>query len=294
MSAAAIAKALGGYASTSGWHRSRCPVHGGTSWTLSLRDGASGLVVKCFAGCSRADILDELENLFVLEEDEEKDLSAAVAATGWQEVDAVQRQLRIDNALYLWNETVDPAGTAVEVYLWSRRLYVPLPLTIRLHRSLYHRESGERRPAMVALVEHADRGPVAIHCTYLAPDGSAKATVSPSRKCFGPVGGGGVMLRTGPPDGWLVVGEGVESTLSAMQMWHCPEGLAAVSANGMRDAKLPPSADRVCIAVDNDANGIGQAAARDAVWLWEQEGRTVRAVLPKEQDSDFNDILRRF
>jgi hypothetical protein len=47
---------------------------------------------------------------------------------------------------------------------------------------------------------------------------------------------------------------------------------------------------RVVIAVDNDRHGVGQAAARDAAWQWQQEGRDVRVALPP-LGCDFNDVL---
>jgi putative DNA primase/helicase len=144
---------------------------------------------------------------------------------------------------------------------------------------------------MVAAVHHVDHGIVAVSRTFLAIDGSVKASLVPPRLFTGPVGGGGVWLDVGRDCGWVVVGEGIESTLSAMQLWACYRGIAALSANGIRNLKLPESARQVCIAVDNDSNGVGQDAARDAAWLWEQEGRLVRVRVPPTPDTDWNDVL---
>jgi hypothetical protein len=94
-----------------------------------------------------------------------------------------------------------------------------------------------------------------VHVTYLRPDGLAKAQLGktrdgkpvPTRKMFGDVAGGGVWL--GPVDGpgALLVGEGIESTLSAA----CLDGraermVAALSLNNLeggavraRDGALP-------------------------------------------------------
>lgn len=76
-----------------------------------------------------------------------------------------------------------------------------------------------------------------------------------------------------------------------MQLWHSRSGWAALSVTGLINLVLPPESQRVVIAVDNDLNGVGQAAARDAACIWEQEGRTVRIALPPTPNSDFNDIL---
>src|SRR5262249_38616981 len=141
-----------------------------------------------------------------------KRLDAANAAT---------RARRTASALDVWVEASDHPGNIAEQYLRSRGIITPLPPTIRAHPPMRHTESAEMRPAMLALVEHVERGPVGVHCTYLRFDGRGKATVTPNKKFFGPVGGAAVRLSTGPTDGWLVVGEGIESTLSAMQLWHC-------------------------------------------------------------------------
>jgi putative DNA primase/helicase len=160
-----------------------------------------------------------------------------------------------------------------------------------MHGLMYHRESGEQRPAMVGLVEHVEHGQVGIHVTYLAIDGSMKATITPSKKFFGLVSGGAVRLGPVRPGQWLIVGEGIESTASAMQLWGLSSGWAGLSASGIRNLILPPEARLILIACDNDANGVGQAAARDAAWMWEEEGRAVRVALPPTPDTDFNDVL---
>src|SRR5216684_4457649 len=61
--AAEIAAVLGAAHRFGSWWRCVCPVHGsrtGTSATLALLDGERGLIAVCHAGCSRADIYDEL------------------------------------------------------------------------------------------------------------------------------------------------------------------------------------------------------------------------------------------
>ena len=69
---------------------------------------------------------------------------------------------------------------------------------------------------MVALVTHgADGTPLAIHRTFLARDGSGKAPVDPPKMMLGPCRGGAV--RLGEPGDVLMVGEGIETCLAAMQ-----------------------------------------------------------------------------
>ena len=293
MSAMEIAKALHGHRSGQ-WWRCRCPVHQGRSASLALRDGDGRLLVKCWAGCDASDVLVELARLGLSE-----GLSALSALSARHSMEGVAHQRRTANALDLYfNQSRAAAGTFVERYLSGRGIELAIPNKIRASSGwLHHRESGERRPAMLALVEHAEHGAVAVHCTFLAMDGSSKATIEPNRKFFGPVKGGAV--RLGSPvqdDQWLVVGEGIESTASAMQLWGAPSGWAALSANGLRNLVLPPEAQRIVIACDNDENGVGQAAARDAAWIWMEAERTVRVMLPPQpvppqSKTDFNDVL---
>ena len=87
-----------------------------------------------------------------------------------------------------------------------------------------------------------------------------------------------------------LIGEGIESTLSAMQMFHLP-GWAALSAGGVEALYLPPKIRKVVIAADNDANGVGQRAALSARNRWAAEGRSVRILLPPSPGEDFNHVL---
>lgn len=106
---------------------------------------------------------------------------------------------------------------------------MPAPATIRTAGLLYHRESGEKRPGLAALVEHAERGPVGIHIIYLAIDGSMRATLTPSKRSIGPVGGGAVRLASAAET--LMVGEGIETCLAALQATEKP-AWAALSTSG--------------------------------------------------------------
>jgi hypothetical protein len=290
--AEAIAAALGG-ARSGKWWRCMCPVHNSRSASLALRDGPRGLILHCHAGCPRDDVIAELRRLV----DDAAGASAVRAHPAELErqraADERDRRRRIAEALDFWeHETADPRHTAVEHYWHSRGLGgLPIPKTIRAAASwLRHRESGGSRPAMVALVEHVEHGPVAIHRTWLTVDGSSKASFDPPRKELGPVGGGAVRLaRAGE---LLLVAEGIETTAAAIAATGLP-GWAALSDGGIKRLILPPLplAALVIIAADNDANGAGERAARIAAQRWLREGRRVRVALPPETGTDFNDLL---
>jgi putative DNA primase/helicase len=293
MSANDIAKALGGYASASGWHRVRCPVHQSIRNSLALKDDSAGrLIVHCHAGCTREAVMSELQRIGL---DFDAAGSAAVAVIDpaelarRREAEAANRRQRIANALDMWSEAVSADETIVETYLWSRLLCITPPLTLRLHRALWHSESRQRRPALIGLVEHVDYGRVGVHATWLAPDGSGKATLDPPRKFFGPVGGGAVRLGAIGDDRRLVVGEGIETVLSVMVSTGIP-GWAALSAGGVERLILPHEVCSVIVAADRDENGRGQAAAEYAAARFRTEGRSVKVFLPPVP-GDWNDAL---
>jgi hypothetical protein len=139
---------------------------------------------------------------------------------------------------------------------------------------------------MVALVARGyDGEPVAIHRTYLSPDGSGKAPVTPQKMMLGPCRGGAVRLAISSKK--LMVGEGIETCLTAMQATDLP-AWAALSTSGLRTLRLPTEIREVIVLADGDEPG--EAAALDAARRWQREGRTVRIARPPT-GSDFNDVL---
>jgi hypothetical protein len=54
-----------------------------------------------------------------------------------------------------------------------------------------------------------------------------------------------VWFGTVTPDGWLVVGEGIETTQSAMILWGAKAGVATLGTNGMRSLVLPQAARKI-------------------------------------------------
>lgn len=192
----------------------------------------------------------------------------------------------------IWAQTADPHGTLLQTFLWSRQLRLHrIPSALRLHRSLWHSESGQRRPAMVARIDHPARGFCAVHCTYLAIDGSQKASLDPVRKTIGAFAGGAVRFGRPDPRRWLAIGEGIETVLSVALALHCPSW-AALSTGGLIALQLPPEARRVLIAADNDPKGDGERVARLVQARWLAEGREARIMLPPQPGTDWNDILR--
>jgi putative DNA primase/helicase len=294
VSAEWIAVALDAACRSGSWWRCRCPVHASSGPTLALRDGERGFV-HCHAGCHRADILAELGRRgLIADHVEARPIPDPAAGARRHEAEAAGRRRRIAEGLDIWKEShpVD-AASQVPRYLASRGIFESTPATIRLHgmHGPYGRHPcGQRRPQMIGLVEHVDYGPVGVSRTFLAIDGSQKAALDPVRLFRGPVGGGAVRLGTICPDDWLVIAEGIETTLSVMQATGLP-GWAALSASGIKKLVLPQEVRSVLIAADNDANGAGAAAAHDTARRWRSEGRRVGIPMPPDVGTDFNDLL---
>lgn len=290
MTAAEIAVALGGHRAGR-WWRCSCPAHHSTGASLALRDGERGLIVHCHAGCSRVDVIAALRRRQGLLDDQRGSGDARPdpdEIARRRDHEARERQRRISSALDLWGECFPAQGTIVERYLRSRGLIEPIPPIIRMHGMMRHRESGGSRPAMIGLVEHVEHGPMAVHVTYLAIDGSMQATVNPRKRSIGPVGGGAV--RLGEACETLMIGEGIETCLAAMQATRTP-AWAALSTSGLITLALPPIVHTVIILADNDVNGAGERAARAAAQRWLAEGRRVRIAMPPVPGTDFNDVL---
>jgi putative DNA primase/helicase len=108
------------------------------------------------------------------------------------------------------------------------------------------------------------------------------------RMSYGPIGGGSVRLA--PAAETLLVGEGIETCMSAMQAMTVP-AWAALSTSGLKALMLPLIVRTVIILADNDANGAGERAARAAAERWLTEGRRVRLAMPPVSGNDFSDLL---
>jgi DNA primase len=102
---------------------------------------------------------------------------------------------------------------------------------------------------------------------------------------LGPCRGGAVRLAE--PGDVLMIGEGVETCLAAMQASGHP-AWAALSTSGLRSLDLPTNVRDVIVLADGDE--AGEAAARDCGSRWKRQGRRVRVARPP-QGMDFNDML---
>jgi phage/plasmid primase-like uncharacterized protein len=198
------------------------------------------------------------------------------------------RQRNQERALSLWNGSVLAPGTIADTYLTARRL-PGLSASVALRfRGDCHHPGGGTLPGMVAEVVGADGAFLAVHRTFLRPDGSGKADVEPPRASLGSPWGGAVRLD--PIAEEVVIGEGIETAASAGRLLRLPAWSAISAGNLAQGLVLPADVRRVVIAADPDPPG--ERAARTAALRWKNEGRTVQIARPDKPGCDFNDILR--
>jgi DNA primase len=284
--ASRIASALGGAKPNgSGW-LARCPCHFDNTASLSLHDAGDKLLVWCFAGCSSLDVLAELRRRGLLDRPERQQQrptaadrdKRANAGLGRRLAEKATRAKRTAEAAELW-EHAEPAGRVVANYLAGRGITVPAPEALRWLPDA---------SAIVARVDDVRGRLAAVHRTFLYVTGNGWRRRN--RMMLGPCAGGAVRLA--PAAETMLVGEGIETVLSAMQA-AAMSGWAALSTSGLKSLTLPEIVRSVIIVADNDPDGAGERAADEAARRWLREGRRVRVAMPAEPGTDFNDVLRR-
>ena len=184
-----------------------------------------------------------------------------------------------------WHRCEPTPGTPAAAYLAGRGLpWLNGHPYLRFRWDTPH-PSGIRLPALVALVLDGGGNVVAIQRTFLDPTGR-KAMVDPVKASMGSFAGGAIRLRPAAPE--MVVGEGLETTASAVVLLGLPGWAAIACGNLARNMALPAEVRRVVIAADADLPGRRAAAA--AARRWMAEGRDVRIATPNKSGLDFNDI----
>jgi putative DNA primase/helicase len=283
MNAESIATALGGRKAGRGWS-ARCPAHDDRNPSLSLRDSVNGGVwVRCFTGCPRDEVVASLKAMGLWTQGTSQKTSRTLVRQT-SNSSAIDDQKRTNYALSVWDSSVTAQGTLVETYLGSRGLCMPQTNVLRYQR-LNH-PSGGIWSVMVALVTRGgDNTPIGIHRTYLSVDGAGKAPVNPQKMMLGLCAGGAVRLAE--PTDVLMIGEGIETCLAAMQTTGLP-AWAALSTSGLKSLELPDTVRDIIVLADGD--DAGEAAAQTCAKRWIKQGRRVRIARPPN-GLDFNDLL---
>ena len=245
----------------------RCPAHSDSDPSLSIRQGDRGILVTCFAGCSREDVLRELRR---------------VRPGRHYPLPDPTGGLRPANVERIWEQASDVRGTLAERYL-ARRSLLPPPGDIRFHPRCPYMPKPKTvfEPALLIAVREARRL-VAIQRIFLDPE-----TADYTRK---------VMLGTPGSGAWrgrgggtiLAIAEGFETADAFTRLYAIP-CWASLGARRLDQLIIPPTVDTLLIAQDNDPEG--RRAADKAENHYRRPGLIIRRAPPPAKFKDWAKAL---
>jgi putative DNA primase/helicase len=260
---AEIANALGDATKEGRQWRCRCPVHGGTSFTIHA--GKNGKILwTCWSGCDSRDIARELYRLNLLPSHDPKDRTAhrpqARVPQPHDDDDAADKAARLDLSRWLWRRRLPLVGTLACRYLCETRgLNGPFPSTLGFlpaykdHPPALIAAYGlpvEPEPGVLELPIEAVQGVQLIPLTDDARKLGKPKTIG---RCPGvPI----VLAPMGDSLG-LAIAEGIEDARAVAEA----TGLGAWAAGGasrfaaLADA-VPDYADWITVLQDDDPAGI--------------------------------------
>ncbi|WP_091968226.1 DUF7146 domain-containing protein [Bradyrhizobium shewense] len=194
--------------------------------------------------------------------------------------------VRIRRALQIWDGVLPLRGSLAERYLAHRGIIVPDEAldVLGFHPRCPFR--GTTAPALVALIQDTTTGePVGVHRRPLTRDAAAAGPPM----SLGPKSGG--VIRLSPAlSTELVIGEGVETSLSGIMLGLGP-AWSVLDANGISNFTVLEHVQSLTILVDHDMSGTGQRAAAACRDRWLAARKRVRLVMPHTQGQDINDLL---
>ncbi len=182
-------------------------------------------------------------------------------------------------------------GTPAEKYLTEHRgLQKPFPTSLRWAPKYKAKPEGIERSCMLSVVTNSNGKIVAVQSLQLNPQtGTKAATKKPHRYTNGSVGEGAVFLgEKEHPSATLVIGEGVETTLTRNLVSHC-DGYACLG--GLRIIAPQKHHKRVEILSENNNRDAARRLARE----YADDGLAAYVVtLPDNlgERADLNDALR--
>jgi len=195
--------------------------------------------------------------------------------------DAVNRTARVKKILAICHPIIQ--GGEVWRYLQSRRI-------TEIPSNLHEAEASSGAMMMVGRFAKGNKL-AGLHVTFIR-NGQKDESCGSAKKMFGLVAGGlnGSAIRLHPLNGSIkiVVGEGIETTLSSAKMFGLP-GLATGTAGLLEKLEIPAQIKEVVIAGDNDASFTGQASAYILAKRLTKEGKKCKVCIPTKSGTDFND-----
>ena len=259
----------------------RCPAHEDRTPSLGVTLGRRAILFHCFAGCDRAVVLAALAR-------EGVEPHALFPGPPSAESGPAMTPKLSAAALRLWRVASPLQQTPAKAYLESRGILAGSS-ALRFHARTPLGPKGRTRflPALIASVS-LDEGPVAVHRTFLAPDGAAKAAFAKPKRALGPLGEGAVRLLP-PIEGKLGLAEGVESAMSAYALTGIPTW-ATLGNERFGLVVIPEGVTELHLFVDHDAGG--QLAAERGLAAYARPDRAIHVRKPARCGADWNDELQ--
>lgn len=288
MTLKAIVTALGGDLYAGGLRASiPAPGHSADDRSVSLLLANDRVVIHGFGGADWRIARDDLRTRGFV--DDAGRLTGG--GRGQSSAPRPDHRLRIETASRLWKTTTgDPLQGPAGLYLRRRGVMSGAAVAnLRLHPAAplsVYRTGGRTRPALIARISDDEDRLTAVELTYLEPNGLLAHGLRLARKTVGQVPPGAA-VRLSPAAEDILVGEGVVTTLSAMDRFGLP-GWALMAANNLAAWRPPACVRRVLIAADR-----GQAGEAAAVRLRRRlvrDGLEVNVSWPELPYSDWNEL----
>jgi len=211
-----------------------------------------------------------------------------VEKTDEEKLEYVRRLLKETRSIKA--SVVDPAY----LYLLNAGIYIKPEHIADLR---YHPDcpmpGGDKNPAIFAVIRDSEFRGVSAQRLFITLEGhKAKVKIQKATLPGRDLNGSAVWL--GARDGkTCVVGEGVITTLRAMQRFKTESGYAAISAAGLKTWVPPPFVRHVFVTGDNDSHFKGQSAAyhlanrlSSVAWI-----KSVSVEIPPTIGTDWEDYL---
>lgn len=294
MSLRAIVRALGGDLYHNGCRANvPGPGHGPADRSVSLVLSEGRVVVHSFGGADWREVLDDLRRRGLIDRRAFPigSGSGSGSGSGVRGTLRPDRSRRVDTARALWDAGVHTGAEGLLARHLRRRdlAWRSALLDLREHPaapvSVYGGSSRTHR-AMMARISNPEGSTTAVELTYLDPNARRAARLKLSRKTIGQVSPGSA-VRLSPIAAGMVVGEGVVSTLSAMDEFYRP-GWALLTAGNLARWRAPEGVTDVLIAADRGRTGERAAwTLRDRL---RDAGRIATIVWPWDPCGDWNEV----
>ena len=164
------------------------------------------------------------------------------------------------------------------------------PSTLRFLPHATSLDDKRKRPALIAAITNHQGDLQGVQITLLTPCGRDKAAIETPRRVIGKLSGGAVRLCDGNSEGRLIVGEGVETSLSASEALNAP-AWSALTAGNLARFEPPDWIRRLIIAADRGP--AGEAAAATLADRMAERGLPAETILAPDAYPDWNDWARR-